>query len=104
MLHEDLRVGCHRLAGDVIEDGVVEDDAVLQDLDERSSVMRVRPLQHSDEMRLQERYRRVDRDHIELTMTIIDPKTYTKPWSGGWIINWHPGEDFPEYFCQDNRP
>jgi hypothetical protein len=35
---------------------------------------------HSEEMRLQERYRRVDRDTLELTMTLNDPKTYTKPW------------------------
>ena len=35
---------------------------------------------HSDEMRLQERYRRVDRDTLELTLTLTDPKTYTRPW------------------------
>jgi len=35
---------------------------------------------HSDEMHLQERYRRIDHDHLELTMTITDPKTYSQPW------------------------
>ena len=35
---------------------------------------------HSDEMRLEERYRRIDRDSLELTMTLTDPKMYTKPW------------------------
>jgi len=35
---------------------------------------------HSDEMRLQERYRRVNRDTLELNMTITDPKIYTAPW------------------------
>lgn len=35
---------------------------------------------HSEEMRLQERYRRVDKDTLELTMTLTDPETYTKPW------------------------
>src|SRR5688572_33017722 len=35
---------------------------------------------HSEEMRLQERYRRIDRETLELTMTLTDPKTYTKPW------------------------
>src|SRR6266403_1941167 len=34
---------------------------------------------HSDEMRLEERYRRVDRYTLEVTMTLTDPKTYTKP-------------------------
>jgi hypothetical protein len=35
---------------------------------------------HSDQMKLQERYRRVDHDTLELSMTLTDPKTYTKPW------------------------
>lgn len=35
---------------------------------------------HSDQMRLQERYRRVDHDTLQLTMTLDDPKAYTKPW------------------------
>jgi len=34
----------------------------------------------SDDMTLEERYHRVDRDTLELTMTINAPKAYTKPW------------------------
>jgi len=36
---------------------------------------------HSEEMRLQERYRRVDADTLDLVMTITDPIVYSKPWS-----------------------
>jgi hypothetical protein len=35
---------------------------------------------HSEKMRLEERYRRVDKDTLELTMTITDPEIYTRPW------------------------
>ncbi len=35
---------------------------------------------HSDQMRLKETFRRVDRDHLEWTITVDDPKTYTQPW------------------------
>ncbi len=35
---------------------------------------------HSEQMRLQERYRRIAADRMELVMTITDPKIYTKPW------------------------
>ena len=35
---------------------------------------------HSDEMRIVERYRRLDHETLELNMTIEDPKAYTKPW------------------------
>jgi len=35
---------------------------------------------HTDQMKLQERYRRQDRDTLELTMTLTDPEYYSKPW------------------------
>jgi len=35
---------------------------------------------HSADLRVEERFHRVDRDHLELSMKIDDPKMYTKPW------------------------
>jgi hypothetical protein len=35
---------------------------------------------HSDALRVVETYHRVDADHLEKTITIDDPKFYTKPW------------------------
>ena len=35
---------------------------------------------HSGEMRLEERYRRIAPDLLELVMTITDPEIYTEPW------------------------
>ena len=35
---------------------------------------------HSADLRVEERFHRPDRDHLELTVTIDDPKMYTKPW------------------------
>jgi hypothetical protein len=35
---------------------------------------------HSSEMRVEERYFRVDHDNVELTVKIDDPKAYTAPW------------------------
>jgi hypothetical protein len=37
---------------------------------------------HSEEMKLTERYRHPDAMSLEITMTLEDPKTYTKPWAG----------------------
>jgi len=34
----------------------------------------------SDSMHVEERFHRVDHDHLELTVTIDDPVMYTKPW------------------------
>ena len=35
---------------------------------------------HSDALRVEEKYQRVDKDHLEMTITIDDPKMYQKPW------------------------
>lgn len=35
---------------------------------------------HSADLRVEERFHRADRDHLELTVTIIDPTMYSKPW------------------------
>jgi hypothetical protein len=35
---------------------------------------------HSGEMRVEERYHRIDHDNLELTVKIDDPKIYTEPW------------------------
>ena len=35
----------------------------------------------SEDMRVEEHWRRLDRDNLELTMTFSDPPMYTKPWT-----------------------
>jgi hypothetical protein len=35
---------------------------------------------HSGDLRIEERFHRVNHDRLELTVTIEDPKMYTKPW------------------------
>jgi len=35
---------------------------------------------HSDQMKLQERYRKTDPNTIEWSITLTDPKAYTQPW------------------------
>jgi hypothetical protein len=55
---------------------------------------------HSDEMRLEERYRRTAFDTLELTMTLTDPKTYTKPWvSDKLVFRLQPKDKIREEFC-----
>ena len=60
-------------------------------------------LPHTDALHLIERISRPDYNTLKYEATIDDPKAYTRPWSGGHIIRWREGEDFPEYFCQDNN-
>ena len=61
---------------------------------------------HSDQMTLHETFRRVDHDHLELVITLTDPKTYTRPWvSDKLLFDWAPksprseNEELREDFC-----
>lgn len=36
---------------------------------------------HTEEMRVEERYRRVNADTLELLITVTDPKVYSRPWA-----------------------
>jgi hypothetical protein len=55
---------------------------------------------HSGDLRVQERYTRLDHNNLEVSITIDDPKTYTKP----FVITkanfkWIPQQDFEEQLC-----
>jgi hypothetical protein len=55
---------------------------------------------HSSDMRIEERYKRVDHDTIELTMTLTDPKAYAKPWmSETKTLVSDPKEEIREDVC-----
>jgi hypothetical protein len=54
----------------------------------------------SDDMTLEERYHRLDRDTLELQMTINAPKAYTKPWvSEKKTLRLAPNAQLEEIFC-----
>jgi hypothetical protein len=40
-----------------------------------------RGLPHSEQLRVEERFRRVDRETLQIDVTVNDPQAYTKPWS-----------------------
>jgi hypothetical protein len=57
---------------------------------------------HSEDLRVEERFHRVDHDNMEITVTIFDPKFYTEPWQGLNKFPLHllpPDFDIPELLC-----
>ena len=57
---------------------------------------------HSDQLRVEETFHRVDHDNMELTVKIIDPVMYTEPWTGLNKYPLHlqaPGFDMQEFLC-----
>jgi len=57
---------------------------------------------HTDQMRVEERFHRPSREILELTVTITDPKYYTKPWVAADKLTFHllPADfDMGEMLC-----
>jgi len=55
---------------------------------------------HSDQMRLTERYQRVDKETLSIAVTIDDPKAYTKAWVGQPIhYSLRPRVEIGEWYC-----
>ena len=57
---------------------------------------------HSDALRVIERFRRLDYGHLELTVTIIDPKAYLKPWTVRAPLALLPDTSLLESFCDSH--
>ena len=58
---------------------------------------------HSTEMRVEERFRRLDYGHLELKITITDPKTFTQPISFTVVEELLPDTDVLEHYCAENE-
>jgi len=56
-------------------------------------------LPHTPEMRVEERYKRVNYGLLQTTLTITDPKVYSKPWTTTGTATLRPNAEIGEYFC-----
>jgi hypothetical protein len=59
-------------------------------------------LPHTEALHLTERFSRPDLNTLKYEVTVDDPRTYTRAWTGGWTNQWVPNEEIQEYFCEDN--
>jgi hypothetical protein len=57
---------------------------------------------HSDALHLTQTFRRIDRTSMAYTVTIDDPKTYTKPWTNERTFRLNNGS-LLEYSCEENN-
>lgn len=54
---------------------------------------------HSDEMRIEERYKRLNYGALQVTLTITDPKVYAAPWTTTGTMALIPNTEMAENFC-----
>ena len=66
----------------------------------RNAAHRQAGFPHSDEMRIEERYKRLNYGLLQAEITITDPKVYTAPWkSGPNTITLSPDSEIAEHPC-----
>jgi hypothetical protein len=58
---------------------------------------------HTDALHTTERFRRRDFGHLELQVTIDDPKAYTKPWTATIQLNYMPDTEMIEDLCDNEK-
>ena len=58
---------------------------------------------HSEALKIQERYRRRDFGHMDVQVTMDDPKMYTRPFSIKYTLDLVPDSDIGEYVCAENE-
>ncbi len=57
----------------------------------------------TDALKVTERYHRKDFGHMDLQITIDDPKAYTKPWTVTENPVLQPDDELLEYICEENN-
>jgi len=58
---------------------------------------------HTEELRVTERFQRRDFGHMQLQVTLEDPKTFTKPLTITLGVNFFPDTEMLEYVCNENE-
>ncbi|HTA42030.1 MAG TPA: hypothetical protein VK789_06265 [Bryobacteraceae bacterium] len=58
---------------------------------------------NSDALHVTERFRRKDFGHMDLAISISDPKAYVKPWTMNADLNLLPDTELIEAFCDDHE-
>jgi hypothetical protein len=56
----------------------------------------------SDALRVTEQFRRTDFGHMNLAITITDPKAYLKPWTINTVLRLQADTELLEAFCDDH--
>jgi len=58
---------------------------------------------HSEDMRVEERFHRRDFGHLDLAITISDPKTFTRPITFNVVEELLPDTDLGESYCSEDE-
>jgi hypothetical protein len=58
---------------------------------------------HTGALHVTERYHRRDFGHMDLQITVDDPKAYTRPWTASMKLDLMPDTELIEFICENER-
>ena len=85
--------------------GTWEEDTLVVDTTGFNTLgwLDVRGHGHSEDLRVEERFHRRDFGHLNLTVTITDPKTFTRPITFNVVEELLPDTDLLEHYCLEHE-
>jgi hypothetical protein len=93
--------GIHLLMGD--SRGRYEGDTLVVESRNFTDRTAVGGTQHSEGLRMVERFTRIDPEMIDYEINIDDPATFVRPWTFRMTITSQPGYELYEYGCHEGN-
>jgi len=80
-----------------------EGDTLVVETTNLTDELRVGRMPHSEDLKLTERFRRIDPDMLDYVVTVDDPRTWVEPWTFRLTLTTQPGYDVLEYSCHEGN-
>jgi hypothetical protein len=80
-----------------------EDDTLVVETTNLTDKLRVGRMAHSKELKLTERFTRIDPEMIDYVVRVDDPRTFERPWTFRLTLTTQPGYEVLEYSCHEGN-
>jgi hypothetical protein len=80
-----------------------EGDTLVVETANLTDELAVGRMAHSEDLKLTERFTRIDPDMIDYVVTVNDPRTFTRSWTFRLTLTTQPGYEVLEYSCHEGN-
>lgn len=83
--------------------GRFEGDTLVVETTNLTDELAVGRMAHSEDLKLTERFTRIDPNMIDYVVTVDDPRTFERPWTFRLTLTTQPGYEVLEYSCHEGN-
>lgn len=80
-----------------------ERDTLVVETTNLTDELTIGRMAHSEDLKLTERFTRIDPDMIDYVVRVDDPRTFEKPWTFRLTLTTQPGYEVLEYSCHEGN-